>query len=569
MLLELRVKDYAIMEDLTLEFSGGLNILTGETGAGKSIIIDALSLLLGERADSELIRTGKSRATVEGVFDLSGNSRLKRLVNDMEIPTEEELLYVTRVVTREGRGRCRMNQSNVPVVSLKKIGDRILDIHGQHQHQSLLHVDKHLELLDGFGGLTQQREEFSSLTGQYVSGLRELESLREKSRALKERMDFVTFQRKEIELAHLQPDEDVALERERDILENFEKLVTNLAQVYSIIYEEDDSVLSRLSTCLKSLNQANMIDPSVARQLQGLRTCYCQLEEISRDLERYLGEKEFDAQRLEEVNRRIDLIQKLKRKYGTTISEILARGAELEKEIGGLESIDERIRATEGRLNALRTELERRALSLSEERKRTALELQKRIVEEMKDLGMSNVQFKIAVETNESPEGVLNIDDRTYWLAPSGIDSVEFLISPNVGEELKPLRKIASGGELSRIMLSIKSILAGIDEISVLVFDEIDVGIGGRTAESVGRKLKSVSRGRQVICITHLPQIAAYADVHYRVDKQESGGRTHTEVKRLEFDERIDEIARMLSGEQVTDLTRETAAQLLVRVGGS
>ncbi len=247
MLLELRVKDYAIMEDLALEFSEGLNILTGETGAGKSIIIDALSLLLGERADSELIRTGSSKAIVEGVFDLSKNPKLKRITEELEIDSDDGFLYVRRVVTREGRGRCRINQSQIPLSVLKKIGDEILDIHGQHQHQSLLNPEKHLELLDGFGGLTKDREEFSSIFREYTTKLKELGRLKEESRRRRERMDFLMFQKKEIELAHLSPGEDLELERERDILENFEKLVTNLGNVYASLYEDDESVLTKVS----------------------------------------------------------------------------------------------------------------------------------------------------------------------------------------------------------------------------------------------------------------------------------------------------------------------------------
>lgn len=566
MLLELRVKDYAIMEDLALEFSEGLNILTGETGAGKSIIIDALSLLLGERADSELIRTGSSKAIVEGVFDLSKNPKLKRITKELEIDSDDGFLYVRRVVTREGRGRCRINQSQIPLSVLKKIGDEILDIHGQYQHQSLLNPEKHLELLDGFGGLTKDREEFSSIFREYTTKLKELGRLKEESRRRRERMDFLMFQKKEIELAHLSPEEDLELERERDILENFEKLVTNLGNVYASLYEDDESVLTKVSACIKSLNQACKVDPSIKDLLERLETCHCEIEDISRVLENYLSGKEFDPKRLDEVNKRLNLIDRLKKKYGKTIPEILFKAKEFEEELFGLEKIDERIESTEKELEILRDEVERRAVKLSEERMRAALNLEERVIEELKDLGMGKVQFKIVLKPNEHPDGLLKMGERTYILSPSGMDQVEFLISPNVGEDLRPLRKIASGGELSRIMLSIKSILAGVDGIPILVFDEIDVGIGGRTAEVVGRKLRSVSRGRQVLCITHLPQIAAWGDAHYRVDKKESAGRTHTEVKLLGFEERVEEIARMLGGQEITELTRETARQLLKRV---
>jgi DNA repair protein RecN (Recombination protein N) len=565
-LLELRVKDYAIMEDLALQFAEGLNVLTGETGTGKSIIIDALSLLLGEKADPELIRTGSPKAIVEGVFDLSRNSKLRETAGKLGIELENGVLYVRRIVSREGRGRHHINESSVPLSVLKRIGDETLDIHGQHQHQSLLNTDKHLELLDGFGSLTGDREKFSGLWRDYTSKLSELERLKEESRTLRERRDFLTFQKNEIERAGLRPEEDVTLEGEREILENFEKLVTNLAQVYSLLYEADDSVFTNVSTCIRHLDQASKIDPSVGASLERLRSCHSEIEDVSRVLESYLVQKEFDSERLDEIHKRLDLLSKLKRKYGKTIGDVLLKAKELEEELVGLERLDERRSSVETELEKLRTEVERKASRLSKERKRTAAELENRVIGELTDLGMGNVQFRIVVEPQEDPRGLLRMGERRYSLGPTGMDMVEFLISPNVGEELKPLRKIASGGELSRIMLSIKSILAKIDEIPILVFDEIDVGIGGRTAEAVGRKLRNVSCKRQVLCITHLPQIAAYGDVHYVVNKYESGGRTHTEVRKLESAERVEEMARMLGGEEITDLTRQTAAQLLSRV---
>jgi len=565
-LLELRVKDYAIMEDLVLQFAEGLNVLTGETGTGKSIIIDALSLLLGEKADPELIRTGSPKAIVEGVFDLSKNSKLRETAGKLGIELENGVLYVKRIVSREGRGRHQINESSVPLSVLKKIGDEALDIHGQHQHQSLLNTDKHLELLDGFGNLTADREKFSELWRKYTSKLNELEKIKEESRTLRERKDFATFQKNEIELADLHPEEDVNLEREREILENFEKLVTNLAQVHSLLYEADDSVFTSVSTCIRYLDQASKIDPSVSVSAERLRTCHSEIEETSKILESYLVQKEFDSERLDQIHKRLDLLGKLKRKYGKTIREVLLKAKELEEELAGLDRLDERRSSVEVELERLRGEVEREALRLSEERKTIAAELEKRVIRELTDLGMGNVQFRIVVEPEEDPQGLLRMGERRYSLGPTGMDMVEFLISPNVGEELKPLRKTASGGELSRIMLSIKSILAKIDEIPILVFDEIDVGIGGRTAEAVGRKLRNVSSKRQVLCITHLPQIAAYGDVHYLVNKYESGGRTRTEVRRLKFEERVEEMARMLGGEEITDLTRQAAAQLLNRV---
>ncbi len=566
MLLELRVKNYAIMEDLVLEFVKGLNILTGETGAGKSIIIDALSLLLGEKADSELIRTGSSKAIVEGVFDLSNNSRLNGIMEEMGIESEDGVLYVKRIVSSEGRGQCQINQSSVPLSTLKRIGDEALDIHGQHQHQSLLNTDKHLELLDGFGTLTALREEFSRLFKKYSSEREELERLKEESRTLQERMDFLTFQKKEIELANLHPEEDRELERERDILENFEKLITNLAQVYSLLYEADESIVTGVSNCMKLLDQAARIDSSMTALLDRLRTCHCEMEDVSRALGSYLSEREFEPERLDETNKRLDLINRLKKKHGTTIPEILLRAKKFEDELQGLERVEERKSSVEKELGRLIAEIERKAVGLSKKRKKAAADLEERVVQELKDLGMRNVQFKIVVELKEDSRELLEICGRHCSFDSTGMDRVEFLISPNVGEELKPLRKIASGGELSRVMLSLKSILARVDEIPILIFDEIDAGIGGRTAEAVGRKLRNVSRTRQVLCITHLPQIAAYGDVHYLVNKHESGRRTHTEVKRLGFEERVEEIARMLAGEEITDLSRGTATQLLKRV---
>jgi DNA repair protein RecN (Recombination protein N) len=564
-LLDLRVSDYAIVEDLSLEFSEGLNVLTGETGAGKSIIVGALSLLLGERADTDLIRTGRPKAVVEGSFDLSRSPRLRELMKTMGIGLDDGVLYVRRIVSREGRGRCTVNESSVSVSTIKRIGDEMVDMHGQHQHQSLLNTDRHLELLDGFGGLTDSREEVSGLFTDYC-GLRDrLSKLEEESTRLDERKELLIFQKKEIEQAKLGPGEDADLEREKSILESFEKLITRTGEVYTLLYEADDAILDKMTSARKSFEEIAGIDPHMVPLVERLRTCHCEIEDISRAVADYLTKKEFDPGRLDQINERLDLISTLKKKYGETIPEIIARADKIAEELSSLEGLDEeRIRLHE-EIEKLRPKLCSHARDLSRARRRAAASLEEGVVERLRDLAMGKVQFKVLIEQEEESEGLVPEGDRHYSVGPTGMDRVEFFISPNIGEELKPLRKIASGGELSRIMLSIKSILADIDEIPILIFDEIDVGIGGRTAEAVGRRLRSVSEGRQVLCITHLPQIAAYGDVHYQVDKREHGGRTRTVISRLETEERIEEIARMLGGEEITDLTRSAADQLLER----
>lgn len=553
MLQELRIKNFAIIDELNLSFSKGLNILTGETGAGKSIILNAVHLLLGDKATEEWIRSSEEEASVEAIFDISGNAevkeRLKDKVSHLQAEGEENSLLIRRVISRTGRGKVFINGSPATLGVLSEAGEGLLSIYGQHEHQSLQRVETHVDILDEFGTLLKLREEFQKQYQEFVSLSEEVERIRaEKERRSRER-ELMAFQSKEIEASRIQPGEEESLKEERGILNHAKKLMDFTHVSEETIYSEEGSAIERIQRIINQGREMIAIDPSLSQPLKALESTLIQLEDITLALRDYSRRVEINPMRLEEIESRLEEIDRLKRKYGSTIEEILSFKHRTEEALKSFTSDEERLSQLESRLNPLRQTVNGLARKLSNERKKVALELKKSVVKELSSLGMKKTVFEIHMDS--------------LPISLKGVDRVEFLISPNVGEEVKPLAKIASGGELSRMMLAMKRILAKVGGRQVLIFDEVDSGIGGAMAEVVGKKLRELSLHHQVICVTHLPQIASFADQHHSVRKEVKAGRTLTLVDRLDKEAIVDEIARMLGGMKVTEKTKAHAKEMI------
>ncbi|MBI5892100.1 MAG: DNA repair protein RecN [Deltaproteobacteria bacterium] len=583
MLLELNIKNFAIIDNLNVSFGKGLNILTGETGAGKSIIIDAVKLLLGDRASIDAIRAGKDEALVEAVFDIKGYGDIKGFLDAAGIPSpiktfedmDEENLIIKRLISRAGKNRIFINGSISTIAMLSEIGKNLIDIYGQHEHQSLVNPDIHIDIFDSFAGLMSLRDKTAESFHRFSEKRIEIERLKENAKTIKERQDFLLFQSQEIGTANLKPDEDLNLQKEKEMLVNAEKLFEASNIGYNVIYSQEGSVVESIGQVLNRLKDASKYDGSLAKNVESIESCLYQLEDISASLRDYSQAIIFDPKHLEEIDNRLDLINKLKKKYNGTIQEIIDKKIEIDRELEIITSSDERILELENEVEKLKNETIELAKELSKKRKAKVLTLKKAVEAELSMLNMKKTVFEVRIE-NLKPEGLsynkvsqgFSLDDKCdFRLSEKGMDGLEFYISPNIGEEPKPIAKIASGGELSRIMLAIKRVAALAKSVPVLIFDEIDAGIGGGTAEAVGKKLKQVSKEHQVLCITHLPQIAAYADKHFLVSKTVKrilkDSRTIAEIKELNSDEKMMEISRMLGGEKITDKTVEHAKEML------
>jgi DNA repair protein RecN (Recombination protein N) len=553
MLQELRIRNFAIIDELDLSFSKGLNILTGETGAGKSIILNAVHLLLGDKATDELVRSSEEEASVEALFDVSENRRAVEEVREKgeRFPTigKEGSLLVRRVISRSGRGRVFVNGNLATLGMLSEIGEELLSIYGQHEHQSLQRVETHIDILDEFGGLIVLREEFQRHFQKFISLSEEVKKIREeKERNTKER-ELMTFQSREIEDSGIQVKEEESLKEERSVLTHAQQLMEFANASEELLYGEEGSAIERIQNILRQGREVTAIDPSLSHLMKSLEVTLIQLEEIALALRDYSRRIEINPVRLEEIEDRLEGIDRLKRKYGPTIKEVLLFKKRVDEALKSFTMDEERLSQLESSLEPIQEKMVDLAKKLSAERKRVAGELKKSVEKELGSLGMKRTVFQVHLEA--------------LSLSLKGADRVEFLISPNIGEAVKPLAKIASGGELSRIMLAMKRILAKVGGRQVLIFDEVDSGIGGAIAEVVGRKLRELSRYHQVICVTHLPQIACFADEHHSVTKEVRAGRTMTRVDRLEKEAIIDEVARMLGGMKVTEKTRAHAREMV------
>jgi DNA repair protein RecN (Recombination protein N) len=561
MLKELNIKNFAIIDQLRVEFAPGLNVFTGETGAGKSIVVDALNLALGERASADLIRTGCQEAVVEAAFELNGRGtkEIVSLLSDQGIEAiSGEDLIVRRVLSSSGKNKVYINGSLANLTTLSALGANLADIHGQHEHQSLLALDRQMDMLDSFGGLESIREAVSQSYYRLLDVRKELAALEMGERDRAQREDMLRFQKNEIEAAMLKPGEDAELANEQKVLANSEKLAGLAAMVDETLYAADASVLSNLKKAVNGLREIAEIDNRLSGPAQLCESGRAQIEEAAREVSSYRESAEFDPKRLEEIGDRLDLIQKLKKKYGSTIEEIIQFGAEATADLERMERSTEEIERLKSEIQAIKFGLTDKAEELTKKRGAAGRDLEKKVEAELGHLGMKKTVFSVKI--TQEPGGD-TLDGRK--LGPRGADRVEFLISPNPGEEPKPLAKTASGGELSRIMLALKTILIEGDEIPTLVFDEVDAGIGGAVAEEVGKKLKRIAAKHQVFCITHLPQIASMATSHYGVAKSIKKDRTSTEVRLLEAQERVDEIARMLGGKTITDATIKHAEEMI------
>jgi DNA repair protein RecN (Recombination protein N) len=563
MLKELNIKNFAIIDQLRVEFTAGLNVFTGETGAGKSIVVDALNLALGERASADLIRTGCQEAVVEAAFELNGRAtkEIKDLLDEQGIEMESgEDLIIRRVLAASGKNKVYINGSLANLATLSALGATLADIHGQHEHQSLLSLERQMEMLDSFGSLDTLRETLFQAYRRLQDIRKELTELEAGERDRAQREDMLRFQKNEIEASQLKPGEDEELASEQKILANSEKIAGLSRAADEALYSSDHAALSELKKAVTNLREIAAIDSRLAPVLELCEAGRAQIEEAAREVSAYAEKVEFDPDRLEQIGDRLDLIQKLKKKYGGTIDEIITFGEKAAAELDRMERSTEEIARLQKEVQTIKSGLTSQAQTLTKKRGSAARDLEKKVEAELTHLGMKKTVFTVKI-TQEPGDDTLD----GQKLGPRGADRVEFLISPNPGEEPKPLAKTASGGELSRIMLALKTILVEGDPIPTLVFDEVDAGIGGAVAEEVGKKLKRVAAKRQVFCITHLPQIASMAASHYGVSKSVKKDRTSTEVKLLDKQERVDEIARMLGGKTITDATITHAQEMIAR----
>ena len=562
MLKELRIRNFAIIENLTVNFEKGLNVLTGETGAGKSIIIDALNLLLGGRADTDSIRSGESTAFVEGVFEVIDPTTLE-IIRESGIEIEDNELLVKRQVSNSGKNRCLLNDSSITVSTLAKIGDRLVDLHGQHDHQALLHPEIHVDLIDLYGKGKDLRDEFSHQFLDYQTQAKKLKSMKMDEQERLQKEEFLSFQLSEIDSAGLSQEEEKEIKAESHKLKHAEKIRSGLEKCQSLLTDDQGSIIVNLGQVLKELESILNMDPGLTETSERSRSAYYELEEVVESLQNYGRSLEFNPNRLEEIEDRLAEINGLKRKYGNDITEILKRRDQIAEELQQLAFNEENMKTLEDKLKKTEETLAKFAIKLAEKRESASKNLTGNIEKELKELSMGNVRFGVRFDYPSDPNGFILFRKERMKATPTGLGTLEFLFSPNPGEEMRPLAKIASGGEVSRVMLALKSILNDQDTIPVMIFDEVDTGIGGKVAEKVGIKLKKVAKNKQVFCITHSPQIAGLATSHFRIEKEVKGKRTRSSIRQLEHEERIEELARMSSGETISKASLEHAREML------
>ncbi len=562
MLIELNIRNFAIIDALNIAFSEGFNVISGETGAGKSIIIGAVSLLLGDRASADMIRTDEDAAVVEALFDLRGNPSIRMKLDEFGLDALDGLT-IRRVISRSGKNRAYINDSPVTLATLSAVGESLLNICGQHEHQALLNADHHVDILDEFGELLPLRADYAEI-------FRRVQVLRERRRALAglrekraEREDFLRFQIREIADAGPSAGEDAALVDEKKRLNNVQKLMDYTGQAHDRLYGKSGCILEELKQTITEIREIRQIDHQLNLQEQDLDALYFQLEDAALTLRNYAKRLSYDPDRLAFIDDRIETLGRLKRKYGGTIESVMTRQTAMETELCEIGDADEEMERVSVEMEVQAGLLKQKALSLSQKRRGKAVLLEKAIEGEIRALNMAAARFQVRFKEMNGAQGT-----GADLFTERGRDDVEFYLSTNVGEALKPLNRIASGGELSRIILAMKKVLARSGAVSTIIFDEVDSGIGGATAEIVGEKLKEVALHHQVLCITHLPQIACFGDRHYRVVKRVSDYKANTCMEALSREERLDEITRMLGGVELTRKTRDHAREMLEKAGG-
>jgi DNA repair protein RecN (Recombination protein N) len=566
MIREITINNIALIDNLTISFDEGFNVLTGETGAGKSIIIDSVNLALGERADRELIQTGKDCARVEVLFHLQNPEQVNHILAGYGIePEEDGSLLLMRELTRQGKNICRINGRSVTLSMLREVSKHLVDVHGQHQHQSLLSAESHINFLDRLGGseLESRKADLKQAWNQWRSVKREIDKILGLNKDGERRKDILKYQIDEISKANLQTGEEEELRKERAILIHSEKIMSTVNDSYQELYSgagTSSSISDRLAMVISQMQTIQNIDEPLDSIISQLESIQYSLEDSILSLRSYKDQFEFDPLRLENIEIRIDEIQSIKRKYGNTVEEVLKLKDEMEAELDMLENSQEKLESLQRESQLLYQDVLAKCRQVSCIRKEKAKYLEQELIKHLTDLNMDKTRFKVSITTPD----LNSIEDSSKAnISENGFDLVEFLISPNPGEPLKPLAKIISGGEMSRIMLAFKSILGHMDEIPTMIFDEIDVGISGRTAASVAKKIGAISRSRQVICVTHLPQIASMADGHYVIEKNTLGSHTSTTVSKLSAEKRKEEVARMIGGSSVTQLSLDHASELI------
>ena len=569
MLKSLRITNYALVDQLEVDFQPGLNVISGATGAGKSIIVGAVNLILGERASSEAVRSGFDKSSIEGEFRLQRDSSLRDTLVKLGVTPEEDILIIRREISSRGQNKCFLNDRLITLASLKSIGDRLADLHGQHEHQSLLNVERHIEYLDDYANLGDITARVGQTFHLLKKKRKDLEELQTSKLRDEERRKLYRFQIEEIEKANLREEEGEKLAEERRVLENAEALFEAISRLYHQLHEGEDSILDRLSAMSRELVKSHQIDSRLKEPAQTLESCVIGLQDAARFLEDYKTHLDFDPEKLEAIRERLNLLNTLKRKYDKSIQEILSYKDQMQSELERIESKDEVIGDLEKEIGGLSRNLREECLLLSQKRKASASRLSTKIQKILSGLGMTKTKFDTRITRRADENGLLEMEGKRYLVDERGMDQVEFFVSPNPGEELKPLAKIASGGEISRIMLALKSILAKVDHLETVIFDEIDVGIGGEVASAVGSSLKDLASSHQVIVITHLQQIASQADHHFNVFKESAKGRTVTRIRMLNREERVEEIARMISGEKVSSVTLRQAKEMIKPAGRS
>jgi DNA repair protein RecN (Recombination protein N) len=562
MLRELRIRNLAVIEEVVVPFAPGLNVLTGETGAGKSIVVDAILLVIGARAQPDLIRSGEECAVVEALFEVPRSSPVASLLDESGHRLEDGQLAVKRELWRSGRHRVFVNDSAGTVGLLERLGDLLVELHGQHEHQRLMEPARQLDLLDRFADCVARRERVGDVVRRWEEAGRALAELRETLEAGARQEDLYRFELAEIDAARLRDGEEAELRAERHRLQHAERILHGLREVADLLHEDDRSASVRLSRSVALLQSLSRLDAGALTPVEGLETALSLVEDAMAGVRGLRERAVADPERLADIETRLDAIARLKRKYGETEALILARRQQLTEALQRIDSQDALLAEREREVQALARTAAEEAVELSAARERAAQRLERQIQKEVRGLGMAECRFRVALHREAA--GARDLACGGGWrLGPRGAEAAEFLLSANPGEDLRPLGKVISGGELSRTMLAVKTILAAADETPTLVFDEVDAGIGGRVADVVGQRLRQTAAGRQVLCVTHLAPIAVHATHHLVVEKRVAKGSTRTRVTALDEEGRVEELARMLGGERVTDASRRHARELL------
>ncbi len=565
MLRSLYIKNYALIDEFSVEFTAGLNIITGETGAGKSIILGAFGLLLGDRAASDMVRAGADKTIVEAEFDSVNDRELSSFFAENEIESQDALV-IRREVTQRGTSRGFVNDSPVSAQVLKSLGEILVDLHGQHEHQSLLRAGTHIQMLDEFGGLEATVIEFRNLRSALTRLLAEISEMRSRKTRADEEQELHAFQLREISAINPVEGEDEAIEARLKVLENAEELQSAASSIHELLYDGEESATEKLGMVREQLTRLTSVDPALEEPLGEVKSALAIVSELSRWFSDYAGRISLDSKELAELRDRAQGIQRLKKKFGGTLEAVLEKKREIEEKLLFEEEFEQRILSKESELAEIRPRLSKIAVKLSKARIEQAKKLEPQIVAILKELGIEHAQFKVEITqeaaSNDEPLA-LEADTGCFISNARGFDNVEFFISTNAGETPKPLTRVASGGEVSRIMLALKTVLAKADRMPLLIFDEIDIGISGRVAQRVGRAMKSLSEDHQTIAITHLAQIAACGDSHYLAEKNAVKGVTSSRLRRLTDAEHVEEVARLISGDVLTTGALENARSLI------